>query len=184
MNRETQHPPEDGQPEPEQSNGDARGAESRQNDERNSFRSQLPPEFQNLSDEELLEAINKRNCELLGVQDPRLANRLLSHFVTMRKFGEAAVPGTEKDVDALAAAMGFWPGNPIETMLAVQMYGVYESAISFQMAAGRPGLSEKQRDLELRRARDQMRLFTSQVDSMLKLKAKGYRAEKDSPKGS
>jgi hypothetical protein len=49
------------------------------------------------------------------------------------------------------------------------MSGVHEAAIAFLRAGGRPGLGEKQRNAELRRSRELMQLYVTQLDSMQRL---------------
>jgi len=51
----------------------------------------------------------------------------------------------------------------MESMLAVQMIGTHEAALSFLKAAGEPGLSQRQRDAEVRRAKHLLQLFNSQL---------------------
>jgi hypothetical protein len=144
-----------------------------------SFRSLLAPEFQNLTDAELLQKFKRKICALMGVHDAGLANRLLSQAIEVRRFGEPNVQWGEPDVDALAVIVEFASSNVLETMLAVQMFGVHEAALSFLQAAGQPGLGERQRDAELRRARELMQLFTSQLDRMRMLKDKGWGRKED-----
>jgi hypothetical protein len=50
------------------------------------------------------------------------------------------------------------------------MSGVHEAALAFLKAAGEPGLSQRQRDGEVRRAKQLLQLFTSQLGNMIKLK--------------
>jgi hypothetical protein len=134
------------------------------------FRRKLPREYQSLSDVALRERIKEGATNRAGVHDPDLANRFLSQAGAIRGFGESTVGLEQANLDAISALNEFSPSNIAEAMLATQMVGVHESAISFLRAAGRFGLSEKQRNGELRRAREQMQLFIRQVDTMLKLK--------------
>ena len=140
-------------------------------DKSSSWRSELPAEFRNLSREELL-ALSERNlCRYVGVSDPHLANRLLRQAILMRTFGEPDGCNLGKpDVEAFALLGEFAPNNIMESMLAAQMSGAHEAALAFLKAAGEPGLSQRQRDGEVRRAKQLLQVFNSQLGNMMKLK--------------
>jgi hypothetical protein len=104
-----------------------------------------------------------------------LANRILSQAVVMRRFGEPDVTSSPSRVDALLMMTELAPSNVMESMLAVQMSGVHEAAIAFLRAGGRPGLGEKQRNTELRRSRELMQLYVTQLDSMRRLNGQDMR---------
>jgi hypothetical protein len=50
------------------------------------------------------------------------------------------------------------------------MSGAHEAALAFLKAAGEPGLSQRQRDGEVRRAKQLLQVFNSQLGNMMKLK--------------
>jgi hypothetical protein len=129
-----------------------------------------------MSREELLALVERNLCRSVGVRDPHLANRLLGQAILMRKFGEPDGCKLGKpDNEALALFPAFAPDNILESMLPVQMSGAHEAALAFLRAAGEPGLSQRQRDAEVRRAKQFLQLFNSQLASMMKLKNRWVR---------
>jgi len=135
------------------------------------WRSALLAEFRNASREELLAVMEKNQCAVVGVNDPVVAKRILGQSVLMRTFGEPHGCNLGKpDEEAHALLREFLSNNIMESMLVVQMSGVHEAALAFLKAAGEPGLSQRQRDAEMRRAKQLMHLFNAQAAMMTKLK--------------
>ena len=135
------------------------------------WRSALPAKLRNGSREELLAVIARNLCGVVGVNDPDVAKRIVGQSVLMRTFGEPEGCNLGKpDLEAFELLREFAPNNIMESMLVVQMSGVHEAALAFLKAAGEPGLSQRQRDAEMRRAKQLMHLFNAQVANMTKLK--------------
>lgn len=136
----------------------------------NKIRCQLSPELQSLGIAELEQMYKESVCKAAGVTSPELANRIHSQAVAMRGFGEAALDVEPLEFDSLTFMREIAPSNVVEAMLAVQMNGTHEAAVSFLRAAGKPGISERQRDKEIQRAHGMMRLFDTQMASLMKWK--------------
>jgi len=133
------------------------------------WRRALPAEFRNASREELVAVMDRHLSGIVGVNDPDVAKRILGQSTLMRAFGEPHscnldTPGE----DARALLLEFAPNNIMESMLVVQMSGVHEAALAFLKAAGEPGLSQRQRDAEVRKAKQLMHLFNAQAAMMTK----------------
>jgi len=133
--------------------------------------------MQELSHEEWLARTDQKLCLATSMRSPEFANRILGQFCLGRKFGEPYFPGDTSDVEAFGALLGFGATNALELLLAAQMNGVHEASLSFLLAAGQPGIGEKQRDVELRRATSLMRVFVDQVKAMTQLKIRGWSQE-------
>jgi hypothetical protein len=111
----------------------------------------------------------------MGVTDPDVAKRMLGQALLMRTFGEPAGFNLgEADSEAFAFVGEFAANNILESMLAIQMSGVHEAALAFLKAADQPGLSQRQRDAEVRRAKALMQLFNAQMGNMIKSKNQGW----------
>ncbi len=148
-----------------------------------SWRNRLPAELRNVTPEELTAALERNICQLTAVKDPTVANRFIGQSALMRTFGEpdGCNSGDPED-EGFAWLDQFASNNIMESMLAVQMSGVHEAALAFLRAAGKPGLSQRERDAEVRRAKQLLQLFNSQVESMTKLKNQGW--DKRGPAGT
>ena len=140
-------------------------------DKSSSWRSELPAELRNASREELAAVMERNLCRDTGLSDLDLANRILGQSILMRTFGEPDGCNLGKpDVEAFGLLREFAPNNIMESMLAAQMSGAHEAALAFLKAAGEPGLSQRQRDGEVRRAKQLLQVFNSQLGNMMKLK--------------
>jgi hypothetical protein len=119
----------------------------------------------------LLAKIERTYCQFAGVRDPAVAKRIVEQSILLRKFGEPdSFNWGNPDAEGFASLGEFGPNNILESMLAVQMSGAHEAALAFLKASGEPGLSQRQRDAEVRRAKQLMQLFNSQMEKMMKLK--------------
>lgn len=106
-----------------------------------------------------------------GVGNTSLAERLLTELGRLRTFVQSS-PYPEKCMTELAYLQEIQPSNVQETLLAVQMFGVHNTALLFLNRATAEGQTVEGAESCTKRAANLMRLFNEQVELMAKLKGK------------
>jgi len=116
------------------------------------------------------EKTNKILRAAAGVGNTNLALRLLSEATGLPFF----VKGTEEQrfLTVLAFMQELQPETVTQSLLAVQMFGVHNTALLFLNRANIEGQTVEGAESCIRRAINLMRLFGEQLEAMAKLKGK------------
>lgn len=118
----------------------------------------LPADFANLL------------CKSLGIRSSELPDRIVIQANALQVSGPSDLDPSERLLMAIAMMQELGPENGAEALLAVQMIGVHEAAVTFLRAATSPGHSLEGADANVIRATRLMSLFTDQLDAMSRLK--------------
>jgi len=120
---------------------------------------------------ESLAKIEESLVDATGVGDPKLAHLIVSQMSAIQ-IGGSAENKIERLTNAMAAVEEMDPKNATEAMLAVQMFGVHNAAVTFLRRATAEGQNLQGTDANVLRATRLMRLFNDQLEAMAKLKGK------------
>jgi len=113
-------------------------------------------------------------CEMLGVEDPELAEALITQAKQLE--GAMSFGGSQFLEMATAMLLELKPKNLSQALLAVQMCGVHHAALLYIKRAGlvaQTTLNSEGHDADILLAMRFMRMYVEQVETMAKLKGKG-----------
>jgi hypothetical protein len=106
-----------------------------------------------------------------GIRNVHFADLLLTQMNAMQLWGRAE-DNIDRTREAVMALREMDPKNATEALLAVQMFGVHNTAMVFLKQATIEGQTFVGAEANALRATRLMRLFTEQLDAMAKLKGK------------
>jgi hypothetical protein len=107
----------------------------------------------------------------LGLKDEKAAFQILMQALNVPSCG-ASEDKSERLMAAVGTLREIGPNGALESLLAVQMMGVHNAALTFLRNATSDGQDLEARDANVVRAFRLMRLFNEQLEAMQKLKGK------------
>ena len=122
---------------------------------------------------ELIARLGKASASALGLglKDEKAAFQILMQALNVPSCG-ASQDDSERLMAALGTLMEIGPNGALECLLAVQMMGVHNAALTFLRNATADGQDIEVRDANVLRAVRLMRLFVEQLEAMARLKGK------------
>jgi hypothetical protein len=129
---------------------------------------QQASELQQADKAERMAKLDELLCKVTGIQSPEVVHQIWWQMERMQVLG-ADLPHHNLALHMLAELK---PANLTEALLAVQMVGVHEAALSFLKRSTYKELDKEYCDADVLRSTRLLRVFKEQLEVMMKLKGR------------